>query len=409
MGGRAVLLDATEILVLDEADQMLDLGFVKPIRQIISHLPRKRQSLFFSATMPREIAALAAELLQDPQRVAVAPVATTAERVSQRVIHIEQKRKRALLAELLSDAAMTRALVFTRTKRGADRVAEHLETAGLTVAAIHGNKSQNQRERALEAFRTGGIRILVATDIAARGIDIDEVSHVINFELPDVPEAYVHRIGRTARAGAAGIAIALCDPEERDLLQAIERLTRQTIPAEDRRNDQALAIEAGARAPRRDERGGRGRGGDRGRSGERQERSASQGRADPRRQSGNRSGGPRGGHDAPRGDRRPSGHTPRPERADREEVWSNHGAPIENRRSPDVRTGERRPENRTHGDAPRRDDRRPQRRDGAAGRDDRREAPRRAEGANRSEHGRSRPQSNRGGQMDRDRNRGARP
>ncbi len=225
---------------------MLDLGFVVPIRRIVARLPKERQNLFFSATMPREIAGLAAELLRNPVKVAVAPVATTVKSVSQRVIHIEATKKRSLLAELLADPAMSRTLVFTRTKRGADRVASHLEGSGLRVAAIHGNKSQGQREAALAAFRNGKIGVLVATDIAARGIDVDLVSHVVNFELPEVPEAYVHRIGRTARAGAAGIAISLCDVEERDLLRAIERLTRQSIPAEDRRRDESL--EAAPRA-----------------------------------------------------------------------------------------------------------------------------------------------------------------
>jgi ATP-dependent RNA helicase RhlE len=240
MEQRAADISGTEIFVLDEADQMLDLGFVKPIRRIVSHLSHRRQNLFFSATMPGEIAGLADELLKSPAKVSVAPVATTAERVRQRVIHIEASKKRTLLAELLADPEMKRTLVFTRTKRGADRVARHLETGGIRVAAIHGNKSQRQREAALEDFKQSRIDVLVATDIAARGIDVDLVSHVVNFELPEVPEAYVHRIGRTARAGASGIAISLCDAEERDLLRAIERLTRQQIPHEDRRNDPSI-------------------------------------------------------------------------------------------------------------------------------------------------------------------------
>ncbi|MEZ5852794.1 MAG: DEAD/DEAH box helicase [Hyphomicrobiaceae bacterium] len=236
-------LRETGIFVLDEADQMLDLGFVRPIRRIVSHLPRARQSLFFSATMPHEIAALAAELLDTPARVEVTPAATTVERIAQKVIHIEAAKKRSLLVELLKDAQMGRTLVFTRTKRGADRVAQHLEAAGIEAAAIHGNKSQRQREEALDAFRAARIRVLVATDIAARGIDVSEVTHVVNYELPEVPEVYVHRIGRTGRAGAAGIAISLCDGEERGQLRDIERLTRQSIPSEDRRSDTSLSVE----------------------------------------------------------------------------------------------------------------------------------------------------------------------
>jgi ATP-dependent RNA helicase RhlE len=246
---RSVNLSGVEVLVLDEADQMLDMGFIAPIRKILSKLSQRRQSLFFSATMPREIGALAAEMLRDPLRVSVTPVAKTADRVTQSVIHVEPQKKHSLLVELFADPAMTRTLVFTRTKRGADKVARHLESAGILVAAIHGNKSQRQREAALSEFRNGRIRGLVATDIAARGIDIDEVSHVVNYELPNIPESYVHRIGRTARAGAEGIAISLCSGDERDFLRDIERLTRQTIPSSDRTGDTTLLSTALARAP----------------------------------------------------------------------------------------------------------------------------------------------------------------
>ena len=252
-----VELRATEVFVLDEADQMLDLGFLPPIRRIVSKLSMKRQNLFFSATMPAEIGKLAGELLRDPQKVSVAPAATTVERVKQMVIHIEANKKRALLVDLFKNPDLTRTLVFTRTKRGADKVAAHLENSGIEVAAIHGNKSQNQREQALHAFKQARIRVLVATDIAARGIDVDLVSHVINFELPDVPESYVHRIGRTARAGATGMAISLVDNGERGLLRDIERLTRQQIEAEDRRNDAALTADKTPMPADRLPRGGR--------------------------------------------------------------------------------------------------------------------------------------------------------
>ena len=226
LDARAARLGETEFFVLDEADRMLDLGFVKAIRRIIGTLPKRRQNLFFSATMPNEIATLAGDLLVDPSRCAVTPVAKPADRVNHQVMLVETSRKRDLLVELFGDARMTRTLVFTRTKRGADKVTQHLDHSGIAACAIHGNKSQSQRERSLEAFRGGRVRALVATDIAARGLDIDGVTHVVNFELPEVAEAYVHRIGRTARAGAAGIAISLCDGAERALLRNIEKLTR---------------------------------------------------------------------------------------------------------------------------------------------------------------------------------------
>jgi len=237
VGQGTVRLDETEVFVLDEADQMLDLGFLEPIRKIVRKLPTKRQNLFFSATMPGAIAGLAGDILTDAAEVRVAPQATTVERVDQRVIHVEAARKQSLLLELLTPQAVSRAIVFTRTKRGADRLAKFLSAAGLDVAAIHGDKTQGQRDRALGAFKAGMAKALIATDVAARGIDIDAVSHVFNYELPNVPEAYVHRIGRTARAGAEGIAITLCDQAELRMLRDIERLTRLTIPADDRRTD----------------------------------------------------------------------------------------------------------------------------------------------------------------------------
>ncbi|MFN4278268.1 MAG: DEAD/DEAH box helicase [Ferrovibrio sp.] len=239
-------LDAVETVVLDEADQMLDLGFVHAIKRISQALPKQRQSLFFSATMPQNIAQLAAGFLKEPVRVEVTPAATTVERIDQQVIFIEAERKRALLAEIMTDASITRALVFTRTKHGADRVARHLTSGGVPANAIHGNKSQSQRERALADFKAGRIRVLVATDIAARGIDVTGVSHVVNFELPNVPESYVHRIGRTARAGKDGMAISLCAQDERAYLRDIEKVTRQRIPFTDRRGDAKLAAATAA-------------------------------------------------------------------------------------------------------------------------------------------------------------------
>jgi ATP-dependent RNA helicase RhlE len=246
LGEKTANLSEAEVLVLDEADQMLDLGFLQPIRRIVSHLPKARQNLFFSATMPGEIGKLAGELLNDPAKVSVAPQATTIEKIRQQLIFVEGAHKRELLAELFADPKLTRTIVFTRTKRGADRVAKHLESAGIDATAIHGDKSQGQRERALAAFKAGHVRALVATDIAARGIDVDQVSHIINFELPNVPETYIHRIGRTARAGADGSAITLCCDDERSLLKDIEKLTRQQIPSTDRRRDRSLALMAAA-------------------------------------------------------------------------------------------------------------------------------------------------------------------
>ncbi|WP_428969382.1 DEAD/DEAH box helicase [Sphingomonas sp. Xoc002] len=222
-------LSMIEILVLDEADQMLDLGFIHALRRIVKMIPRKRQTLFFSATMPAAIRDLADKFLDNPATVTVTPVSTTAERVDQSVTFVTQQEKQALLTILLADPAIELALVFTRTKHGADRVVKLLAGNGIAANAIHGNKSQGQRERALGEFRSGQTRVLVATDIAARGIDIPGVSHVFNFELPNVAEQYVHRIGRTARAGRSGMAIAFCAEDERPYLKDIEKLTRQKI------------------------------------------------------------------------------------------------------------------------------------------------------------------------------------
>jgi ATP-dependent RNA helicase RhlE len=227
---RAVSLRELEILVLDEADQMLDLGFIHALKRIVSLVPPKRQTLFFSATMPKAIKELADKYLTDPAEVSVSPAATTVERIDQSVTMVNQPEKAALLALYLQNNPIERALVFSRTKHGADKIVRQLAAAGIDASAIHGNKSQAQRERAIAAFRSGEVRVLIATDIAARGIDIPGVSHVVNFDLPDVPEQYVHRIGRTARAGADGIAIAFCAPDERGNLRDIERTTRQRLP-----------------------------------------------------------------------------------------------------------------------------------------------------------------------------------
>ena len=226
---RALSLRELEILVLDEADQMLDLGFIHALKRIVSLVPAKRQTLFFSATMPKAIKELADKYLTNPAEVAVTPVAKTADRVNQKVVMVNQPEKTALLTMFLKAEEVERALVFSRTKHGADKIVRMLEAAGVAASAIHGNKSQGQRERAIAQFKSGEVKVLIATDIAARGIDIPGVSHVINYDLPEVPEQYVHRIGRTARAGAEGKAIAYCSPDERGLLRDIERLTRLKI------------------------------------------------------------------------------------------------------------------------------------------------------------------------------------
>jgi len=229
MNQRHVRFDGLQVLVLDEADRMLDMGFIRDVRRIVATLPKERQTLLFSATMPGDIAELAHSVLRSPVKVEVTPVSSTVERIDQRVLFVEGGSKRALLAEVLRDPGISRALVFARTKHGADRIANELARGKVDAAAIHGNKSQSARQRALESFRAGRVRVLVATDIAARGIDIDGITHVINFDLPNVPESYVHRIGRTARAGSSGVALSFCSAEERDLLRDIERLTRRKL------------------------------------------------------------------------------------------------------------------------------------------------------------------------------------
>ncbi len=222
-------LDKVEMLVLDEADRMLDMGFIQPVRKIVAAIPKKRQTMFFSATMPPEVETLARDILNEPVKVEVTPQATTVDRIEQKLFYVEQNNKHPLLMELLKDESMTRVMIFTRTKHGANRVVEQLEDAGVRASCIHGNKSQNARQAALNAFKTGRIHVLVATDIASRGIDVDNVSHVVNYELPDDAESYVHRIGRTARAGNSGIALSFCAIGERALLRDVERMTRREL------------------------------------------------------------------------------------------------------------------------------------------------------------------------------------
>ena len=265
-----------EIFVLDEADRMLDMGFINDVRKITAKLPKKRQTLFFSATMPKEIKVLSETLLENPVHVSVTPVSSTAEKIAQTVYFVEKNDKPKLLVDKLRRPECQRVLVFSRTKHGANRIVQHLEKANIPAAAIHGNKSQGARTRALDGFRSGDLGVLVATDIAARGIDIDGVTHVINFDIPNTPETYVHRIGRTARAGREGEAASFCEAEERYYLEDIEKLIKQNIPRvidHSYQSDLAEPPETDiqsrtfhARKPKIQQRGGGGGGGGRGRS-----------------------------------------------------------------------------------------------------------------------------------------------
>ncbi|MCP2024632.1 DEAD/DEAH box helicase [Pseudomonas laurylsulfatiphila] len=243
-GQGSVDLSHVEILVLDEADRMLDMGFVHDVKKVLARLPAKRQNLLFSATFSKDITDLAGKLLHNPERIEVTPPNTTVERIEQRVFRLPASHKRALLAHLITAGAWEQVLVFTRTKHGANRLAEYLDKHGLSAVAIHGNKSQNARTKALADFKAGTVRILVATDIAARGLDIDQLPHVVNFELPNVDEDYVHRIGRTGRAGRSGEAISLVAPDEEKLLKSIERMTKQKIADGDLMGFDASTIEA---------------------------------------------------------------------------------------------------------------------------------------------------------------------
>ena len=230
MNQKLVNLHYVKIFVLDEADRMLDMGFIHDVKKVVAKLPPKRQTLFFSATMPPEIQKLANTILVNPEKVEVTPVSSTADTIEQAMYFVEKGDKKKLLIHILQDRSIKSALVFARTKHGADKITKDLVKAGIKTEAIHGNKSQNARQKALTNFKNGQIRVLIATDIAARGIDIDELSHVINFELPNVPETYVHRIGRTGRAGASGIALSFCDEEEMVYLKDIQKLIGKTIP-----------------------------------------------------------------------------------------------------------------------------------------------------------------------------------
>ena len=387
---RALRLDDVEMLVLDEADQMMDMGFIHPLRRIVKLLPRDRQTLFFSATMPPAIRQLADQFLHNPVEVSVAPESTTAERVSQTVMMCNKAEKQALLSITLQDEAINRALIFTRTKHGADRVVKQLGAVGVRSDAIHGNKRQTQREKALQAFKRGDIRVLVATDIAARGIDVDGVTHVVNFELPNVPESYVHRIGRTARAGREGDAIAFVSPDEKKYLRDIERMIRMKIPrvdlpenlaasaeklkaetavadAQDRKDGANRRDRDDDRKPRRSREGGRdganarngARGPRRDRDGEDRPRGDRPDRAErPRREEGREDTRGEGGYQSrkPRGDRPDRGD--RPERGDRPQFRDRAERSDRGDRSDRPQRGDR--DER----GPRRDDR-PQRRDGA--------------------------------------------
>jgi ATP-dependent RNA helicase RhlE len=266
---KCLSLDWVEVFVLDEADRMLDMGFSPDVKRIAAMLPRQHQTAMFSATMAKTVQGLAESLLNDPVRVEVAPVATTIEKIDQRVLFVSKSNKRALLGGLLKDSAIERALIFTRTKHGADKVARHLEQRGVRAGVIHGNKSQNARERAIKEFGSGRMRVMVATDIAARGIDIDGITHVINFDLPNEPDSYVHRIGRTARAGAVGTAISFCDVEEKAYLVDIEKNIRQSVPvfADHPFHCEIAANDSGAAKKKGRGGGNGGNGGNRGPSG----------------------------------------------------------------------------------------------------------------------------------------------
>ncbi|MDP1557122.1 MAG: DEAD/DEAH box helicase [Hyphomonas sp.] len=309
---RAVGLKNVEVLVLDEADQMLDLGFIHALRAIAKHVPAKRQTLFFSATMPKLVEGLAAQFLRDPAQVAVAPPSATADKVEQRICFVEQGEKQALLVETIRKPEVKTVLVFTRTKHGADAVVRRLAASDIDSVAIHGNKSQSQRERALEAFKGGKVPVLVATDIAARGIHIDNLTHVINFDLPEVPEQYVHRIGRTARAGASGVAISFVSKDERDYLRAIEKLIGNKLaprPAGEKESD-----DRGSRKPQQQSRRPQG-----------QSRSSGNGERRPQRDGERRAYDPAARRPQADGERRPQREGERTSQGNGERTSSGNG------------------------------------------------------------------------------------
>ncbi|MGL4441189.1 MAG: DEAD/DEAH box helicase [Bosea sp. (in: a-proteobacteria)] len=384
-------LSSVQYFVLDEADRMLDMGFIRDIKRILALLPTKRQSMLFSATMPETIGDIANKLLKDPITVEVRPEAVPMERIAQHLVHLPMQAKKDALLKLLSARDVTRAMVFARTKHGANRLSDYLEQYGLDAVVIHGNKSQGARQKALAQFKSGESKILVATDIAARGIDVADVSHVINAELPDEPEAYVHRIGRTARAGKVGISITLCSPDERDKLKAVEKLIRRAIPVMVIEGlDLAKAAAGGQRiSEEREERGAR-----RGRSGGRREeargigrRGEERGAPPPRadRPAGDRPASDRPASDRPAGDRparplreprrddrlrddRPRSDAPRRDERSRDPAeqvtsydapWSNQPAAAAEPRRDERPRGDRGPrrDDRPRSDAPRRDDR----------------------------------------------------
>lgn len=340
MQQRLIDMSKIEIFVLDEADRMLEIGFMPSIRRITAALPQKKQTLFFSATMPREVADLANGLLHNPVRIEVTPVSTPIERIKQMVIPATISEKRQILVDLMADPALARVVVFTRTKHGADKVARILETAGVATSVMHGRKSQGQRQAALGAFGRGKVRAMVATDIAARGIDVDDVTHVINYDLPHEPETYVHRIGRTARAGKSGVAISMCEPhgEERNWLRQIERLTRQNIDVVARPASSGYVVPAPQHQPQH-QRGGYDQQQSRGRF------NNGNGRPQGERREGGYQGRPQGGYqDRPqrndRNDRndRQGGYQGGPRIQADEFV----GQPGDNRREPGAQYGQRR-------------------------------------------------------------------